>query len=147
MIAVGLMIGTSLDGIDAALVNVVPHGDSYALDLMDIGHFYREYRRVMTHWKALFGADIVDFDYDAFVHAPEKTAAALFEALGLQWDARLLESPGPAGSVQTASVWQLREPLYRHSSGRARHYERELAPLRDYLADLLPPGADAADPR
>jgi len=41
--------------------------------------------------------------------------------------------------VKTASAWQVREPLYRRSSGRWRNYERQLAPLRDYLAGLLPP--------
>jgi hypothetical protein len=40
--------------------------------------------------------------------------------------------------VKTASVWQVREPLYQSSSGRARHYARELAALTEDLADLLP---------
>jgi hypothetical protein len=40
--------------------------------------------------------------------------------------------------VKSASVWQVREPLYQRSSGRARHYARELAPLAAYLAQPAP---------
>ena len=40
-----------------------------------------------------------------------------------------------AGSVKTASVWQVREALYQRSSGRARHYTRELADLAAYLGE------------
>jgi len=44
-------------------------------------------------------------------------------------------APAPRGAaVKTASVWQVREPLYRSSSGRSRHYRRELAALAAYLA-------------
>src|SRR6266480_6518883 len=120
---------------------------SYALDLMDTGHFYRQYRRLMAHWKQLYGAAIIDFDYDRFVSAPEAAGSALFEALGLEWDPRYLELRRSGRAVRTASVWQVREPLYRHSSGRAHHYTPELAPLREYLADLLPPAAGTAEHR
>ena len=37
-------------------------------------------------------------------------------------------------SVRTASVWQVREPVYRKSSGRWQHYERQLEPARRMLA-------------
>lgn len=112
------------------------HSMSYALDLMDLGHYYREYRRLMAHWKALYPGDIIDFDYDALVRDPAPTLQGLCEFLGLPWDGQMPD-PAPAGrAVKTASVWQVREPLYRSSSGRSRHYAAELRELERYLADL-----------
>jgi hypothetical protein len=35
--------------------------------------------------------------------------------------------------VKTASVWQVRQPLYQRSSGRWRHYEKHLVALREAL--------------
>ncbi len=109
----------------------------YALDLGDIGHYYRQYRRLMAHWRSLYGSDILDFDYDALVREPQAAIGRLLGFLGLPWDDRCLEFHRQPGAVKTASVWQVRRPLYRSSSGRARHYARQLAPLRQSLQDLL----------
>src|SRR2546421_8079045 len=82
-----LIVHTTRDPLDTCLSVYFLHLDhrmSYGLDLMDTGHFYRQYRRLMAHWQRLFGADIVDFDYDALVRAPEATASALFGSLGLE---------------------------------------------------------------
>lgn len=106
---------------------------SYALDLMDIGHYYREYRRLMDHWQAQFGADIISFDYDDFVRSPAESGARLFASLGLQWDDRYLARPAIGRVVRTASVWQVREDIYTRSSGRAANYAEQLEPLRAYL--------------
>jgi tetratricopeptide (TPR) repeat protein len=110
---------------------------SYALDLMDIGHYFREYRRLMTHWKSKFAPDIFDFDYDALVSDPLPALRRLCTFLGLELPSGVPQA-APAGlAVKTASHWQVREPLYRSSSGRSRHYADQLKELRDYLADLL----------
>ncbi len=113
------------------------HGMSYALDLMDTGHYYREYRRLMAHWDRCYGADLFEFNYDAFVREPAAQAARLFEFLGLQWDERYLAMESRGRAVKTASVWQVRESIYTRSSGRAAHYAAQLGPLRDYLSGLL----------
>jgi len=110
------------------------HGMSYALDLPDIGHYYRQYRRVMAHWRALYGEDILDFDYDAFVRNPKPAAERLFGFLGLQWQERYLDAPA-GGAIRTASVWQVREPVYQRSSGRARHYQAWLGALERELRE------------
>jgi tetratricopeptide (TPR) repeat protein len=130
------IVHTRRDPLDTCLSVFFLHLDhhlSYALDLADIGHFYRQYQRLMRHWKALYGDSIIDFDYDRFVHAPEPTAQALFDTLGLKWDKSFLDFPRAARRVRTASVWQVREPLYQHASGRAAHYKAQLAALRREL--------------
>ncbi|HEX3602492.1 MAG TPA: sulfotransferase [Steroidobacteraceae bacterium] len=129
------IVHTTRNALDNCLSIYFLHLDqrmSYALNLMDIGHHYQQYLRLMRHWKALYGADILDIDYDALVREPKLKVQELLSFLGLDWDERCLTvSPGRA--VKTASVWQVREPLYQRSSGRARHYEKELAELRNYL--------------
>jgi Tfp pilus assembly protein PilF len=113
------------------------HSMGYALDLMDTGHYYRQYRRLMTHWKSQYGADILDFDYDVFVREPRPAIQRLLHFCGLSWDENCMSFHQTHGAVKTASVWQVREPLYQRSSGRWRNYARQLAPLREYLADLV----------
>ena len=108
----------------------------YAFDLLDIGHYYGQYRRLMTHWRRLFGKDILDAHYDALVRDPRPVLEPLLDALGLDWRAECLQTPKDSGAVRTASVWQVREPLYRHASGRAAHYAEQLAALRGYLGGI-----------
>lgn len=106
---------------------------TYALDLLDIGHYYRHYLRLMAHWQRLFGADIFEARYDELVRDPKPVMQPLLRFLDLDWDERCLEVTPGKYPVRTASVWQVREPLYPSASGRARHYAAHLGPLRAYL--------------
>jgi hypothetical protein len=134
------IIHTVRDALDNCLSIYFLHldqGMSYALDLMDIGHYYRQYRRVMRHWRALFGDDIVDVSYDALVRDPKSEIKQALGFLGLPWDERCLAVPASGRAVKTASVWQVREPIHGRSSGRARHYEKQLQELRKYIESPL----------
>lgn len=111
------------------------HSRPYALDLLDTGHYLQQCRRLMAHWKTLYGDDILDFDYDAFVQAPKPALESLLAFCGLDWHEPCLDFHRTAGAVRTASVWQVREPLYTRSSGRWRHYAHHLGPLRAMLRD------------
>jgi hypothetical protein len=83
----------------------------------------------MAHWRALYGEDLLDFNYDILVADPRPAVGRLLAFCGLAWSEACLDPAARAGSVKTASVWQVREALYRRASGRARHYARELAEL------------------
>lgn len=109
---------------------------SYALDLADAAHWYGQYRRLMAHWKTLYPADIHDVDYDELVESPRPAIAELLDFCGLEWEEACLSFHTTDTAVRTASNWQVREPLYRSSSGRWRNYETHLAQLRAALGDL-----------
>lgn len=122
-----------LDNVLSVFFLHLDHSMGYALDPMDAAHHYAQYRRLMTHWKALFGDDIFDVDYDAFVQEPHAPTEALLRFLGLKWNDECLAFHRRTNAVKTASVWQVREPLYQRASGRWRHYAAQLEPARAYL--------------
>ena len=128
--------------LDACLSMYFLHLDqrmSYALDLADLGHYYRQYHQLMAHWRARYPDDILDIDYDLLVQDPRPVAERLLEFCGLDWNERCLDVGRADGVVKSASVWQAREPVYQRSSGRWRNYREFLGPLRAALGELCPP--------
>ena len=101
----------------------------YAADLVNIAHHHRQYAKLMAHWRNLFGGNIFDADYDALVRDPRRETERLLEFVGLDWHEGCLDFQQNANRVRTASVAQVREPLYASSSGRWRNYERRLRAL------------------
>jgi tetratricopeptide (TPR) repeat protein len=109
---------------------------AYARDLGDAAHWYGQYRRLMAHWRRLYGDDIHDLDYDALVADPRPHIEALLGFCGLSWREACMSFHEAGNAVRTASAAQVREPLYRRSSGRWRNYERHLGGLIEALRDV-----------
>jgi tetratricopeptide (TPR) repeat protein len=103
---------------------------AYAGELKNIAHHYLQYRSLMDHWKQLFGDSIFDAVYDEFVVDPRRTTRDLLGFLDLEWHDGCLTFQRVDNRVRTASLWQVREPVYRKSSGRWRNYERHVEPAR-----------------
>lgn len=113
------------------------HGFSHALET--VGHYYSLHRQLMAHWQRVLGNDrIIRVEYEALVNAPEAETRRLLEALNLPWDPACLQFHHNRRRVGTASVYQVRQPLYRSSVGRWRAFERHLQPLLVALASTPP---------
>ena len=104
-------------------------GMAHALDLEDSAHWYKQYERLMAHWKALYPNDIFDVDYDELVRRPKPVIERLLDFLGLEWEDKLLDFHRGSAPVKTASVWQVRQPLHPRSSGRWRNYRKQIEPI------------------
>ncbi|MEA2755901.1 MAG: hypothetical protein QOJ54_2190 [Aliidongia sp.] len=106
----------------------------YTYDLAELGRYYRAYDGLMTHWRGVLPPTaMIEVRYEDLVGDIEGQARRMIAHCGLEWDARCLDFHRTERAVRTASMAQVREPLYRRSVGRWRLYERFLGPLLDAL--------------
>ncbi len=112
----------------------------YSFDLSNIGHFYREYVRVMEHWRQIPALKLLEVSYEDMVVDTEQMTRRALGFLGLEWDERCLAPHANPCPVENASQWQVRQPIYRRSLERWRHYGKHLSPLKEMLepAGLIP---------
>ena len=104
---------------------------SFAYDLETIGRFYARYIRLMRHWHEVLPAGIIlDVSYEDVVEDTAKEARRMLEYIGLPWDDACLEFYKSEREVKTASVAQVRQPIYTSSLARWKRFgETHLAPL------------------
>jgi tetratricopeptide (TPR) repeat protein len=90
---------------------------------------FAQYRRVMAHWQRVLPVPVLDVDYEQLVEDFETTARRLLAFCGLDWEPACLEFHNSRRPVRTASITQVRQPLYRRSVARWKNYEATLQPL------------------
>ncbi|OGS90455.1 MAG: hypothetical protein A2Z95_04430 [Gallionellales bacterium GWA2_60_18] len=106
----------------------------YANDLKDLAHYYREYHRLMAHWRAVLPPEVfLDVPYEALVEDQEGWSRRIIEFVGLEWDDACLNFHETERKVGTASNWQVRQKIYSSSKERWRNYEKHVGPLLGLL--------------
>jgi tetratricopeptide (TPR) repeat protein len=98
----------------------------WACDLDHIAARFRDYRRLMEHWRRVLPIPVVEVDYEETVADLEGVARRLVAACGLEWEPACLAFHETRRPVRTASVRQVRQPVYTHAVARWRNYEQAL---------------------
>jgi hypothetical protein len=107
----------------------------FTYDLGAVGRYWVSYHELMRHWHAVLPPGrILDVSYERMVGDFENQARRLVAYLGLPWDDRCLGFHNNRRVVKTASVAQVRRPIYRTSVARWKHYEAHLGELLDIVA-------------
>ena len=92
---------------------------------------FQQYRRLMDHWREVLPVPIHHVDYEETVTDLESVARRLIAACGLDWEPACLEFHRTERPVRTASVSQVRQPVYQRSVARWKNYEGALGePVR-----------------
>jgi len=112
-------------------------GHPYANDLGTIAHYYREYARLMAHWRSnLPGEAMLEVPYESLVSDPQQWTRRLIEFIGLPWHPKCLEFHATERPVMVInSRWQVRQPMFTTAIDHWRQYEHLVEPLLP-LAEL-----------
>jgi tetratricopeptide (TPR) repeat protein len=111
----------------------------YTASLDDIVFYYRQYERLMEHWKRVLPLRMHEVVYEQMVANQEAVSRELVSFCGLPWDERCLAFYQSRRTVQTASKLQVRQPIYTRSVARWQHFAAHLGPLRQALQGPAPP--------
>jgi tetratricopeptide (TPR) repeat protein len=123
-------VDTCLSGFTKLFKDDMPH--SY--DLTELGRYYGKYRELMEHWeKVLPEGFMTTVVYEDVVANTEKEAKRLIEFLGLPWNDKCVDFHKSDRPVKTASVAQVRKPIYKTSVQRWKKYGPGLQPLVDAI--------------
>ena len=94
-----------------------------AYDRGDLVFYYRQYQRLMAHWRTVLPPDrLLEIDYETLTADPEPLTRRMVNFCGLDWDDACLAPERNRRVVRTASLWQARQPVYRGSVERWRNY-------------------------
>ena len=105
----------------------------YRKDLGSIGRFYRDYQRLMGHWRDVLELSMFELVNEELIDAPDEKIRALVDFCGLDWDPDCLKFHQNKRFVDSSSYDQVRKSLNDGSVGRWRNYEKHLAPLKEAL--------------
>lgn len=105
----------------------------YSYDLAELGHYYLAYRKLMNHWRQSAPGKIFDLSYERLTSNFEEECRKLIAYCGLEWEDDCLAFYDNAAPSMTASLAQVRQPVYTSSVGRWKNYREELKPLEQLL--------------
>jgi hypothetical protein len=108
---------------------------AFAYDLTALGNYYVLYAKTMQHWEKVLPKDYTfDLVYEQMVQDHEFFAKKLVSYLNLPWDPNCLQFYKNTRMVKTASLTQVRKPIYKTSLQRWQHFKNSLVPLLQIVA-------------
>ena len=104
------------------------HGCAY--DMVELGQYYKLYQDLMAYWDKVLPGFMYGLRYEEVVADQQNQTKSLLDFCGLPWDEACLAFHKTERSVRTASLAQVRQPIYKDSVELWKRYEKQLGPLR-----------------
>ena len=106
---------------------------NYTYDFNDLAIFYKAYDNLMKFWKGNIDNTVFDLVYEDLINDKVTQTKKLLKFCNLNWDENCLNFHKNKKSVSTASLAQVRQPLYNTSVEKWKNYKEELSGLKKLL--------------
>ena len=106
-------------------------GFCYNLD--KLGTYYNLYKNLMSFWNKNLQNDIFELSYEQLIKEQKKTTENLLNFCQLDWDENCLSPHKNEKAVSTASLAQVRSPVYKSSIKKWENYKEELQKLKNII--------------
>jgi len=118
----------------------------YSFRPEDIVHHWKNYRRMMDHWRRVLPKDtLLELRYENLVQDKDFAQEFLWNSLGLTHNVGHIPSTRRDGEQRTASRWQVKQPVYKTSLAKFRKYEAHMSPFIDAIGGTEIIEAEVAD--
>ena len=112
-------------------------GQPFSYGLADMGHYYRDYVRLMAHMDAVQPGQVHRVIYENMVDDTEAEVRRLLAFCGLEFEDACLAFHETERAVRTASSEQVRQPIFREGTEGWKNFAPFLDPLRIALGPVL----------
>tara|TARA_B100001559_G_scaffold248353_1_gene211710 strand:- start:840 stop:2867 length:2028 start_codon:yes stop_codon:yes gene_type:complete len=126
-----------LDSCFGSYKQLFASGQPFSYDLVELGEYYMEYERIMTHWKEACEGFVLDVNYEDVVSDLDTQVESILNFCGLPFEESCLHFYETKRAVKTASSEQVRQPIYSSSVNLWRNYEDKLDELIEILQPIL----------
>ncbi len=99
-------------------------------------HLYqriKQYQRIMRHWEKVIPDRFITMNYEDLVANQEEQSKRLVDYIGLDWNKDCLRYFESDRIVRTASITQVRQPIYKKSVARWKPYKDLISELFDHV--------------
>eukprot|EP01023_Acetabularia_acetabulum_P004670 TRINITY_DN11992_c0_g1_i1.p1 TRINITY_DN11992_c0_g1~~TRINITY_DN11992_c0_g1_i1.p1 ORF type:complete len:567 (-),score=104.88 TRINITY_DN11992_c0_g1_i1:506-2206(-) len=112
-------------------------GTPWAWEQLEIANQIKLTFEIMDHWKKMIPGWILDVRYEELIGDPEVVSRRILSHCGLDWEDGVLQFWETERTIGTASMSQVRVPLYSTAVGKWKKYEDKLFPMKNAMQDLI----------
>ncbi len=103
-----------------------PAAGAFTYSLADVGNYYCHY---LAHLKQFESERCIELEYEQLVCQPKLALTPILDAMGCEWEEKVMTFSRDKSSVASASSVQVRRPLHQQSLGYVDRYGERLDPL------------------